>query len=680
MSLKELDIKYSYISYGEENIAEAFLIPALKEAILYQRSVGYFSSSALMLIINGIVDLVRNGGKIQLVASPKISEEDVEAINLGYKKRDELVKEIFTQEFTNEIDALDDENIQLLIDLIAEDVLDIKIAVTPSFGMYHDKFGILKDIDGNIVSFHGSSNETSGGYKVNYEKIRVSKSWKTPEEVEDEVREFDSLWNNTNDKLEVYEYTQAAKKHMLQIIQGRKDGIGAHNKEPIQLYDYQKKAIKAWTDNNYRGFYVMATGTGKTWTAIYSAKKLLESQSAMIVILAPYKHLVKQWAEDVEKAMPDAKIILVSSENTHWEQQFSDVIVLQRLHPETQIIIISTISSFNLERFKKTINKSKQEKMLVVDEAHRFKNCSEEIKSQFKYLLGLSATPFSGKDAVKGQELMDFFGGRVFNLPIEEAIDKGFLVKYYYYPIFVNATNEEEEKFHIKTSQMAGCYRNGVCVEPEKFAKYYRARLRILSVAQEKMDRFENILSKVHERNHFIVYCGDGRLHDDGDEEIRHIQFVKRRLAKVGYKASQFTATENMDERMELIDAFNEGSIDVLAAIRCLDEGVNIPSIESALILSSNDDYREFVQRRGRILRKYGNKKYANIYDVIVLPSVQTPKIAEIELRRYYEYARLAINSKELLVELDNIAIEYGLRREDFITNFDDAGEAELDE
>ena len=295
-------------------------------------------------------------------------------------------------------------------------------------------------------------------------------------------------------------------------------------------------------------------------------------------------------------------------------------------------------------------------------------------------MLGLSATPFSGKNTAKGEELMAFFGGQVFNLPIEKALDRGFLVPYNYYPIFVSATEDEEDRFAKKSAQIASCFRNGVCIDPESLALHLRARLRIISMAQEKVDKLVEILGNVKERNHFIVYCGDGRLHDSGDDEIRHIEFVKQTLASQGLKSSQFTASENITQRMDLVEAFNEGAIDALAAIRCLDEGINIPSITGALILSSNDDYREFVQRRGRILRTYKDKKYANIYDVLVLPSYSAPKMAEIELRRYYEYARLAMNKDEMLAKLDDIAAEYGLELENFITIFDDDKEAELDD
>ena len=146
------------------------------------------------------------------------------------------------------------------------------------------------------------------------------------------------------------------------------------------------------------------------------------------------------------------------------------------------------------------------------------------------------------------------------------------------------------------------------------------------------------------------------------------------------YKASQFTAQENMTERMELVDAFNKGEISALAAIRCLDEGINIPSIKSALILSSNDDYREFVQRRGRILRLSDNKESAVIYDVVVLPSNDMTEWAKIELRRYREYAKLSINYDETMNELDNLLIQYGLSEEDVDVYDYEEMEDEIDE
>lgn len=668
MNFTDLEIKLSYISCGEENIAKSFLVPALKQAKLYQRSVGFFSSSVLAPIIDGIVAMARKGGKIELVASPQLSEQDIKAINLGYEQREEIINAAFTRDFIAAMEDLDDDRLKLLVSLIANGTLDIKIAVANSVGMYHDKLGILEDFDGNVIAFFGSANSSINGYQNNYEKIRVVKSWVAPEQasIADERREFDALWNDTNPYIKVYGYKESARKQILRIIDNRKASGGTAKSEPVKLRDYQEEAIAAWVANQYHGFYVMATGTGKTWTAIYSAKRLLEHHPAMIIICAPYKHLVRQWADDIIKAFPMAKLVMVSSENSAWEQQISQEIIRKRYNPENQIIIISTTASFKMPRFVAAIEKSTDEKLLIVDESHRFTDRPVFLKGIFQYLLGLSATPYSGSSAQKGQELMAWFGGQVFNLPIEVALERGFLVPYYYYPIFVEATEDEESKFRYHTQKISSCFKNNKCINPDLLVKSLRNRLRVISMAMEKQDRIDEIVNQIKERDHFVVYCGDGKLFDTNTgEELRHIQSIKRVLSAHGFKSSQFTAKENMADRMELVDAFNKGEISALAAIRCLDEGINIPSIKSALILSSNDDYREFVQRRGRILRTYEGKKFAKIYDVIVLPSRDLQGWAKIEFRRFFEYAKLALNWSELESELESYLTRYDLCIED---------------
>lgn len=669
MSYKDLDIKLSYISCGEENIAKSFLVPMLKQSRRYRRSVGFFSSGVLGPIIDGIVALSRNGGKIEIIASPQLNGEDIEAINLGYKKRDEIIESAFSRDFMREIEIFDDSKLQLLAALIANGTLDIKIAVTRTAGIYHDKLGILEDFDGNTVVFYGSANESLSGYKDNYEKIRVVKSWIASDSasIEDECKEFESLWNGTNPFVNVYKYKDSAKAHILKVIEDRRQSssTNTHN-VPIKLRDYQESAICAWENNNYHGFLVMATGTGKTWTAIFAAKRLVDINPAMIVICAPYKHLVKQWFDDVEKIFSNAKIILVSSENPSWESQIAQEIIRKKYNHDNQIIIISTIASFRMQRFSKAIDKSTEKKLLIVDEAHRFTDRPDKLKETFSYMLGLSATPYSGSSAQKGQELMNWFGGQVFNLPIEIALEKGFLVPYNYYPIYVHATEEEESEFKHQTQNILSCFKNNRCINPDLLVKSLRKRLRIISMSEEKKTNIDSIIDQIKEKDHVVVYCGDGKLFDDQTgEELRHIQSIKRVLNRHGFKASQFTAAESMDDRMELVDAFNKQEISALAAIRCLDEGINIPSIKSALILSSNDDYREFVQRRGRILRKYSNKKYANIYDVIVLPSYDMQGWAKIELRRFREYAHLALNWNVLANKLNILLASYGLSDED---------------
>lgn len=682
MDYTELQIKKSYINQGSENIIESLISPALRNAVSYKRSVGYFSSSVFKLLLSPLSSFIKNNGKILLIVSPNLSKEDISAIELGYKKKDALIHDRFIGDFESEIKMFDEETLNILYEMVARGVLDIKVAsVKNNVGIYHDKLGILIDKKGNAIVFYGSANETISGYENNYEKVRVVRSWVGSEgdSVNDEIQEFDRLWENKNEFVDVYNFMDSVKKSILRVTDAKRlENSKADN--PIKLYDYQESAINSWVSNGYKGFYVMATGTGKTWTAIYSAKKLSESKKCLIVIAAPYIHLVKQWEEDVKKAFVDSNIVMVFGNSSNWYADARHLVIGEKHNIDNQIILITTIKSFYSEKFQNVLRMSAQEKLLIIDEAHRFTRRPEWIKEEFSYLLGLSATPINGKNNLPGLELVDYFGGQVMNLPIEDALSRGFLVPYYYKPIFVDASALEEEKFNKISSNMAACYVNGVLVDKERFVKLVRARLRVIAMADEKITHIDSLLSKIEEKDHFIVYCGDGRLFDSDTEEIRHIQYVKRHLDRMGIKTSQFTASEDMVRRMELVDMFNKQEIDSLVAIRCLDEGINIPSIKSALILASNDDYREFVQRRGRILRRYKDKASATIYDVVVLPSVMTPKMAIIELRRYYEYAKLAINKTKLLADLDSLLKTYGIQKEEIMLYTELDTEVELDD
>lgn len=681
MTFKDLAIEKSYINKGTDNFLDSFLKPALREAVYYRRSVGFFSSSVFSLIMNDLPLFIRNGGRIRLIVSPELRDDDIHAIQLGYEKKSDLLNRRFLESFEIELRLFDDKELDTLAELVARSILDIKVAsVKKGFGIYHDKLGILTDKVGNNVVFYGSPNSSKNAYVDNYEKIRIVRDWiqGERESVRDEINEFDSMWENKNPYLEVYDFMESVKHCILSVKEERSKT--KKDTEPIELYDYQKEAIQSWADKGFRGFYVMATGTGKTWTAIYSAKRLLEEHKCLIVIAAPYKHLVRQWAEDVNSLFPDAETELISSENPQWYTVSKRLILAQRYNPKKQIILITTIKSFYSEKFDDVINLSEEEKLLIVDEAHRFTQRPESLKQTYRYMLGLSATPINGKHNEGGLDLLEFFGGQAYNLPIEEALERHFLVPYNYFPIFVSATATEEENFNALSSKMAGCFHENVLIDRERFVKYVRARLRIMSMAEEKIARIREFINCVKEKDHFVVYCGDGHLFDEQDEEIRHIQFVQNQMDDMGIKTSKFTASENMDRRMELVDMFNKQEIDAMVAIRCLDEGINIPSIKSALILSSNDDYREFVQRRGRILRKYKGKKSADIYDVVVLPSSMCPKMAVIELRRYYEYARLALNKEERFAELQTLLTQYGLRLGDIMFNTDLEVEVDLDE
>ena len=676
MNFKNLNLKSSYISYGNDNIVKSMICPALKLSVLYQRSVAFFSSSVFKLLLDSLPAFIVNKGKIQLVISPQLSKEDIEVISLGYDSKEKIIKKKVDFDFDKSLEEFEEDELKILYELVANGTLDIKIAcLKNNVGIYHDKLGILTDKFNNKIVFYGSPNSSYNAYNNNYEKIRVVYNWDglNNKLVEDEENEFNSIWNDSNEFLEVYSFNEAVKNKVIIELERKK----TKSKAPITLYDYQEQAISNWVNNEYKGFYVMATGTGKTWTAIFSAKKLMEISEPLVVILAPYKHLINQWAKDVSRLFEDAEIVMIYSDNPNWRVQAKNAL-LSKKYEKKKVIFLSTIISFYSQDFQKILSSDLCEKLLIVDEAHRFVNHDEIVKSKFDYFLGLSATPSNGKDITSKDLLLKYFGGEVFTLPIEVALEKGFLVGYNYYPIYVNATPSEEEQFKFWSKIIASCFdKNGNVKNSDKLRDALRNRLRIISMAEEKLNNIDIILKKFISEKNFIVYCGDGKL-NDGD---RYINFVKERMDSIGIKSSQFTASEDAKTRMALIDSFNEQLIDSLAAIRCLDEGVDIPSIKKALILSSNDNYREFVQRRGRILRKYKDKKEAYIYDVIVLPSEATSGFAEIELRRFYEYAKLAKNYEDdLKDELRDLLDKYNLTLDDIKFKANEFVEDDLDE
>ena len=689
MNYKDFNINISYKSVGEDTLSN-IVNPLLSCTKVYRRSVGFFSSSALDFIGEGIISLARNDGRIYLCTCPRLNEKDIAAIKLGYEVRD-ILKERFEQEVTEALDLLTDDNAQMLYSLIKEGILDVKV-VCKKNGIYHDKLAVLEDCNGNKIAFVGSANESAPGYHDNYEKVRVYKSWTDTEgRVEDETEEFLSIWNNSNEFLTVYNFMEAFERKVLERVE---NGPSKNSKKdaPYEMREYQKEAKKNWIENGHKGFYVMATGTGKTITSLYSIQELIKENKVFTVIAVPYKHLVTQWYEDVKAFFPEADVHFVHGEAKDPEGRIYTSYLMAK-HEYKPIIIITTIKSFFIDRFKLLYDKVEFDKLLIVDEAHNFVNkIDDELSNKYIYKLGLSATPVFGNDTAKTQSLIDWFGGKTMDFPIEKAIGK-YLVNYEYHPIFIDATEKDEENFARATTLMMSAINQVLnkIVDEEKFTLGYRGRLRAISMAEGKTDFIKSIFSKIEEKDHFIIYCSDGKLfYNDkkkgSAEEIRHLEFMLKMInnslldSKSNLRATKFTASEDINTRMELIDRFNKGYDHIMVAIKCLDEGINIPSIKSALILSSNDNYREFVQRRGRILRLYPGKELARIYDVLVMPSLQNKAFAEIELRRFYEYARLATNFEYLKLVLEDKMSDYDLTYEDIRFKNDYVYGGDLDE
>ena len=246
MNFKDIPLEISYISTGEESFSQIFN-PLLTCTKSYKRSVGFFSSSALNFIGDGLLEMARNGGKIYLATSPRLSDDDILAIRSGYIDR-EIIEKRFLFEVQETLITVPDENVKMLYALVREGIVDVKIVIRNN-GMYHDKLALLEDFDGNVVACVGSNNETGSGYGCNYEKTRVYKSWNDIEgRIADETEEFDSIWNNENSQLHVYDFMTAFENELLDRLERR----GAYSNTSIkyEMRPYQIEAKEKWNANN----------------------------------------------------------------------------------------------------------------------------------------------------------------------------------------------------------------------------------------------------------------------------------------------------------------------------------------------------------------------------------------------------------------------------------------------
>lgn len=680
VDLTNLNINHYYRNFGAHDVVKELLEPVSEYTDRLKYFSGLFSNDTFSEVFKLLYQFRKTCRSFTAIICFDCNKVDYDQT---LSILDEQVSKEFERSFSTFLIECDDDLLINIYSYLKRGILRFIVCTTETPGFYSNRYALVDDAAGNQLAFYGNLFPKDS---ASCEKIRVLKKWipGQKELVEEDEQEFNNILTGKDPYTHIVDCCQSLDAYIYHEMRNRKlEKTNSNVSNPVILRSYQQEAIEAWVKNGYQGFLVMATGTGKTWTAIYAAKELTDLEPLFLVICAPYKHLIKQWYEDIRRVYADCSTVLISSENHNWEDELLQAVFNSKYGDGGTVIAISTIKSFNTEKFKRIAGKTNLKRMLIVDEAHRFKVRDEYIHKQYQYLLGLSATPSTKKDDEIGKELMQFFGGPVFSLPIDYAIQKGHLVHYSYHPIFVDATENEERIFDEYTRKIMSCFRNNVCIDLESLAKYKRARLRVISMAEEKIERISDIIKSIHPQDHFIVYCGDGKMFDQGnDEGIRYIQLVKNCLTELGYKASQFTADENMETRMQLVNAFNTGQIDSLVAIRCLDEGINIPSIKSALIMSSNDDYREFIQRRGRILRTYDDpytgvsKQKADIYDVVVLPSSSSRTFALLELRRLYEYARIADNAEECFKTLFAVMSDYSISLDDL----SDTGYTEEDE
>ena len=688
MSLKDVPLKNEYRSLID-NVIQDFYIPLLQEATVYKRAVGFFSSSSLVEITKGIAAMAQAGGKIQIVASPYLSEEDIEAIKRGYEERDKIIERVILREITGEqLDYFSMQRLNLLAALIADGVLDIRIAFTESdsgIGMYHEKMGIIEDREGNVVAFSGSMNESATAMSVNYEAIDVFRSWGDENEAErvaGKQNAFSSIWNDSEPNIKVLEFPSVAET----IIRKPDD---------ISLYEYQTDAIASWVGENYRGIFDMATGTGKTYTGLAAVAKLSQDMSdhLAVIIVCPYQHLVEQWVEDIVRFNIKPIVGYSTSPQKDWKNRLSKAVRDQKLREDKSFFcFVCTNATFTNPFVQEQIDKIKTPILLVVDEAHNFGavSYSRLLDDRFTYRLALSATLERHRDEEGTQLLYRFFGKKCIEYPLSRAIEEGKLTPYKYYPVLVYLHENELSQYEDLSYEMTNCIikdKNG----KYKLSKYGEIlamrRARVVAGAAEKLEALRReILPFVHDNN-ILVYCGATNvLADNADssssdpDDIRQIEAVTKILGnELGMSVAQFTSKENIETRTMIREQFQQANrLQAIIAIKCLDEGVNIPGIRTAFILASTTNPKEYIQRRGRVLRKAPNKPYAIIYDFVTLPrpldavssltaeqAQRDLSLVKKELARIKEFGRLSQNSMDANNLIWDIQETYHITDED---------------
>ena len=713
MSLRDIEINDSYRSDEYNDLGTSFVGKVLEESTIYKRAVGFFSSSALIKLSRGLsYFLSHHGAHIYFVVSPILTEDDIEAIKKGYERR-QIVEKALLREFKDTKDEFECERLNLLCHLIEENILDIKVADMSNLnqnkltGMFHEKIGLFIDENENKVAFSGSLNESDNAFSNNFESIQVFKSWEESKRVSIIEDDFDRLWNNQTNSLEVYNFPEAVKNRLFHRKNIYNKNIDKYEREklvkennciypkyncPWSLYQYQKDAINKWAKQNFIGLFDMGTGTGKTVTALTASVKLLErvGYRMAIIIVCPYTHLVEQWLE--EESHFNIKF-LVGYSNNKYKNYLNDL--RQAVQDYNDGILpyfyfITTNASYKLDKVQNVINELHGNILFIADEVHNFgaEGLRQNLNYNFKFRIGLSATIDRHRDEEGTQAIYDYFGNPCIHYGLKEAIQNDVLTRYYYYPILVYLNDDEIEKYLELSDNIRRCtYKSGKELKLSKSGEMYALqRARLIASARNKLVALKNEIIKVKNEYNLLIYCGTGKITSDTGEEEKQIDEVCKILGnELNMKVARYTARETTEDRKLISERYKNGDdLQAVVAIKCLDEGVNIPSIKKAYILASSTNPREYIQRRGRVLRKFKGKKYSYIYDFVTIPFplsdidsygdrfIKSFKaLAKNEIDRIKEFSSLAENGKESDILINDITDAFELNKIDDIEEFE---------
>ena len=716
--LQLLDLSFSYTSESDD-LFNDFYAPVLSVAKEYKRAVGYFSIGVLFNTPQALSSIVTQNGSIKIIFAKIVSEEDFLAIKNGLELMfsDEEMQHL-DEAITYDKSPLLSYRVKLLGYLFQKGVLEIKVAIRRR-GMFHQKIGIVSDDQGNKISFSGSMNETNSAlnHELNSEEISVFKSWNAgqTEFVQKHDSDFDRLWSNTSsehtvvcdlptvirDKLDLisqdtsFRPSVETERSLIEKYFGSKPEVNVKGPRvptnisgrAFQIREHQTKALQAWAANGFRGILELATGTGKTITSIYAATKIAEQNSGVALVVAvPYVNLGDQWIEELK--LFNIHALRCYGSKDKWLKKLKEYFKRNRSEQREFIALVVVNKTLKTEDFQSCLHQFEMRKTVFIgDECHHHgaEIYHDRLPADAKFKLGLSATPFHYLDEENNQRLRSFYGDVVYEYSLFNAIKNNILTPYEYYPIPVELTPDEATQYNLVTTKIGQIISSSADAQTETgefLQSLLMQRARLVGTARNKLVELERLIAETGVNKHTLFYCSDGSISDEEDEfsyfapddeiaEVKQRYLVQQILRKHGVRASPFTSNESRYSRSEILRQFKQGDIDALIAIKCLDEGIDVPACNTAFLIASSRNPRQFVQRRGRILRRSPGKEKAIIYDFVpILPnSEDQQKERDIsffkeELKRVADFAKHSIDPILALKPLNKLLIEYDLLQE----------------
>ncbi|MDP1552606.1 MAG: DEAD/DEAH box helicase family protein, partial [Methanobacteriaceae archaeon] len=528
MALKDLDIKFAYDS-DEDDILNEFYIPILSTSIKYFRLSGFFTSKTLAIAARGMEEFIKNKGKMELICSAKLNEEDIEMIKKAHANPLKIIEESMIKELNDIQNEFEKDHVSALGWMIVHGQLKIKIALVhdkdekPILGLFHQKIGIFTDKEGNMISFSGSDNETGPGLTDNIEEFKVFKSWEegTFHFVQSDRETFEKFWTNSGTRTKIFDLPEAIEKKLMEkspkninsLYLSQHYNKNDNSDSKIILFKHQKEAIKSWFDHNNKGIFNMATGTGKTFTALGCLKKLTKEKNNFLTVIAcPQSHLITQWEKDVKKCITHDTLI-TGSTNYHWRNELKELIKLLNYDIIKFPVVLTTHRTLASNDFINRLKKFNGDILLIVDEMHGIGSAENRFAliDDYKYRLGLSATPERWYDDEGTEIINNYFGGRIYSFDMGMAIEKGYLSPYIYKPIFVDLDEDELEEYLELTNQIARLVSKKNHDE-KKLTLLSNKRQSVINNAEEKYFALKKLLDKNKGIKDLLVYCSPQQI------------------------------------------------------------------------------------------------------------------------------------------------------------------------